>query len=244
MLETTTIESLLARRNARRSGEKKNHEKARKRALETKFLAENFLCFDQLRAHLYHPCHFPTLEARSETRAMTHRLEALGWIERTGVKTWSVSANPEIRSYLSGGWLEEYAFLAHEAAGADEIYFGQEIEWRVGDVVGKNEIDVIARRGDVLSFTSCKTIQADKTQGHMAQLRGFVTETDYWNIHFADDKGRALLVVTADFIDELNGNTHRYPQLMARASILNVTVAGLESLAWPRLVESIKAHWQ
>lgn len=244
MLETITIESLLARRNARRSGETKNKERARKWDQESKFLAEHFLWFDQLRAHLFHPHHFPTFDANAKTGAILRHLEALGWIERTGVKTWSVTEDPDIRSYLSGGWLEEYAFLAHEAAGADEVYFGQEIEWRVGDVVGKNEIDVIARRGDVLSFTSCKTIQADKTQGHMAQLRGFVTETDYWNIHFADDQGRALLVVTADFIDELNGNAHRYPQLMARASILNVTVAGLESLAWPRLVESIKAHWQ
>lgn len=239
-----TVESLLARRKARLSGETKNKEKARERSRESRFLAENFPSYDQLRAHLYHPHHFPTFEVSLKNVAVTGRLETLGWIERTGLRTWSVADDFEIRSYLSGGWLEEYSFLAHEAAGADEVYFGQEIEWRVGDVVGKNEIDVIARRGDVLSFTSCKTIQADKTQGHMAQLRGFVTETDYWNIHFADDQGRALLVVTADFIDELNGNAHRYPQLMARASILNVTVAGLESLAWPRLVESIKAHWQ
>lgn len=243
-LEIITVESLLARRNARCSGETKNKEKARLRGQETKFLVENFLWFDRLRAHLYHPDHFPIFDVSAEASDLTRRLENLNWIERTGVRTWAVTEDSNIRSYLSGGWLEEYAFLAHEAAGADEVYFGQEIEWRVGDVLGKNEIDVIARRGDVLSFTSCKTIQADKSQGHMAQLRGFVTETDYWNIHFADDRGRALLVVTADFIDELNGNAHRYPQLMARASILNVTVAGLESLAWPRLVESIKAHWQ
>lgn len=42
---------------------------------------------------------------------------------RTGVKTWSQSEDSDIRSYLSGGWLEEYTFLAHEAAGADEVYF-------------------------------------------------------------------------------------------------------------------------
>lgn len=240
-----TIDLLLARRNALRYGKVGDKNVARRRAQESRFLAEHFLCFDRLRAHLFHPHHFPIFDTSSnKASTIPRRLEILGWIERTGVNTWSVTEDSDIRSYLSGGWLEEYAFLAHEAAGADEVYFGQEIEWRVGDVVGKNEIDVIARRGDVLSFTSCKTIQADKTQGHMAQLRGFVTETDYWNIHFADDQGRALLVVTADFIDELNGNGHRYPQLMARASILNVTVAGLESLAWPQLVESIKAHWQ
>lgn len=243
-MKSNTINSLLAKRGAKLSAKSNDNSRARARANDSKFLGEHFLGFDELRAHLCHPDHFPSLKNCCESDLVTSYLESQGWIARTGEKTWSVTEDPEIRSYISGGWLEEYAFLAHEAAGADEVYFGQEIEWRVGDVVGKNEIDVIARRGDLLSFTSCKTIQANKTQGHMAQLRGFVTETDYWNIHFADDQGRALLVVTADFVDELNGNAHRYPQLMARASILNVTVAGLESLAWPRLVESIKAHWQ
>lgn len=243
-MKSKTINNLLAKRGSKLTGKKTDKLLARARADDSRFLGEHFVEFDRLRAHLYHPNHFPTLNHSFDSEPVTKYLSSRGWIERTGVKTWSVAEDSDIRSYLSGGWLEEYAFLAHEAAGVDEVYFGQEIEWRIGDVVGKNEIDVIARRGEVLSFTSCKTIQADKTQGHMAQLRGFVTETDYWNIHFADDQGRALLVVTADFIDELNGNAHRYPQLMARASILNVTVAGLESLAWPRLVESIKAHWQ
>lgn len=243
-MKTNTINDLLAKRGAKLCGKNADKSAARARANDSKFLGEHFLGFDQLRAHLYHPDHFPTLNRSCQSDLVSSYLESQGWIERTGEKSWSITDAPDIRSYLSGGWLEEYAFLAHEAAGVDEVYFGQEIEWLVGDVVGKNEIDVIARRGDVLSFTSCKTIQVDKTQGHMAQLRGFVTETDYWNIHFANDQGRALLVVTADFVDELNGNAHRYPQLMARASILNVTVSGLESLEWHRLVECIKTHWQ
>lgn len=243
-MSSINIDSLLRIRHSRRGMKTGSKSAAIRRSCESRFLAENFPHFDLLRAHLFHPDRFPIFEVRSESNAVARHLETLGWIERTGVQTWSTTKDPEIRSYLSGGWLEEYVFLAHDAAGVDEVYFGQEIEWRVGNVIGKNEIDVIARRGETLSFTSCKTIHADKSQGHMAQLRGFVTETDYWNIHFANDLGRAFLVVTADFVDEFNGNAHRYPQLMARASILNVTVAGLESLAWPKLVESIKAHWQ
>ncbi|MBK6744821.1 MAG: hypothetical protein IPG66_18450 [Hydrogenophilales bacterium] len=77
----------------------------------------------------------------------------------------------------------------------------------------------------------------------MSQLRGHLTETDYWNIHFADDQGRALLVVTADFLDEMHNNRPRYPQLLARATILEVTLAGLETLRWERLVEMIEKHW-
>lgn len=243
-MDSSTIDNLLSKRKARRIGETGDKELARSRSSVSRFLAEHFTAYDRLRGHLLHPEHFPIYETASACDEITQYLEDLYWINRTGVRTWTLKDDFEIRSYLSGGWLEEYAFLAYEAAGTDEVYFGQKIEWKVGSVVGKNEIDVIARRGDTLSFTSCKTIQTGKTQGHMAQLRNFLTEADYWDIHFAGDNGRALLIVTADFIDEMSGNSHRYPQLMARASILDVSVAGLESLAWAKLVQLIKEHWR
>lgn len=239
----STVDSLLQKRGVSRFGVAGDKALARSRMQASRFLAEHFAAYDSLRAHLFHPEHFPVYEASPEGREVTRQLVELGWIEPSGAQTWALGHDIKIRSYLAGGWLEEYVFLAHEAAGSDEVYFAQQVEWKVGNVIGKNEIDVIARRGDILSFTSCKAIQADKTQAHMAQLRGFITETDYWNIHFANDQGRALLVVTADFIDELSRNSLRYPQLMARASILNVTVASLESLSWSKIVEAIKAHW-
>lgn len=242
-MQPITIDSLLRQRQARRSGRKSSAEAARSRLDQSKYLADNFATYDKLRAHLFHPRDFPYIQSPEYSDAVASTLEGLSWIERTGANTWALTANGEIRTYLSGGWLEEYAFLAVEAVGADEAYYGQEIEWQVDNVKGKNEIDVIARRGSVLSFISCKTIQVNKSQGHMAQLRGFVTETNYWNQHFANDQARALLIVTADFVDELRGNACRYPQLVARASILDVSIASFEDLSWEKLTKAVSDHW-
>ncbi len=240
------IDNLLSRRQTKRAGISGNAVQANDRIELSKFLAEHFVAFDPLRNHLFHPEHAHTLgEAETQSaKRVLKRLHDLNWIVPGKYRTWRPTNLGDSRAYLSGGWLEELAFCAHEAAGVDEASFGQEVEWRVNDVTGKNEIDVIARRGELLSFTSCKTIQPQKSQGKNTTLRGFLTETDYWNIHFANDEGRALLVVTADFYDEMRRNQHRYPELLARASILEVSLIGLEELHWDRLVERVHQHWQ
>ena len=239
----TTIDQLLAKRDARLGSRTGDKDRARSRAGQSKYIGNNFVAFDALRAHLFHPNHHPTISPSTHELNVAQYLERQGWIEQVTPRVWQISENNGVRTYLSGGWLEELVFLAHEEAGADEIYFGQDVQWSVHDVTGLNEIDVIARRGDQLSFTSCKTIRVNKTTGHMTQLREYVTETDYWNIHFADDKGRAILVTTADFFDEINKQCHRYPQLAARASILNVSISGLEELKWNNLLIAIDKHW-
>ena len=238
----TTIDELLAQRHARRGHKVGNQHTAIARAEHTQYIAKNFVLYDALRAHLFHPHQHPIAPFSRQEIQLPEYLHQLGWIKPAGNQRWHVSQNDDIRVYLSGGWLEELVFLAHRAAGADEVYFGQEIEWEVQGIRGKNEIDVLARRGDVLSFTSCKAIRPEKSASHMEQLRGFLTETDYWNIHFAQDKGRALLVVTADFMDEYN-NSHRYPSLLARATVLQVDMVGLEQMQWDRLVRAIDQHW-
>jgi hypothetical protein len=240
------IDNLLARRQTRRVGLPGNHLQARSRIDLTKFLAENFVAFDPLRNHLFHPEHGHTLgktEAQS-ANTILDRLHDLGWIVPGKNHSWRPTNFGDSHAYLSGGWLEELAFCAHEAAGVDEANYGQDVEWQVEGVTGRNEIDVIARRGEVLSFTSCKTLQPEKTQSKSNTLRGFLSETDYWNIHFANDQGRALLIVTADFYNEMRHNKHRYPELLARASILEVSLVGLEDLRWDRLVERVHEHWQ
>ncbi len=242
----TDIDNLLAKRHTRRVGIPGNHELALSRLELSKFLAERFTDYDPLRNHLFHPEHAHTLNRTSTDKAkpVISRLHDLGWIKPAGPAHWLPTNVDDSRAYLGGGWLEELAYCAHMAAGVDEANFGQEVEWQVQGIVGKNEIDVIARRGDLLSFTTCKTVQPDKNQSKNATLRGFLTETDYWNIHFADDQGRALLIVTADFYDEMRRNRHRYPELLARASILEVTLIGLEELHWDRLVQRVHEHWQ
>lgn len=241
-----TIDSLLSHRHAKRHGRQGSAEAAQARAEHSRFLAENFSSFDAIRGHLLHPENHSIVENPALADVATKYLMSLGWIRREGESQYCLDKQGDVREYLGGGWLEELVFLAHLEAGCDEAYFGQEIEWRIGSVVGKNEIDVLARRGDVLSFTSCKTVRPlrlDKMGENNAQLRGFLTETDYWNIHFADDRGRALLVVSADFVDERASDADRYPVLNARASVLDVSIVGLEDIVWNRLVTRIEQHW-
>lgn len=238
------LDALLAKRNAHRINQAGDPEQARERLNHSRFLARHFVSFDALRPHLTNPLDHPRVERPQHAQEAIDYLREVGWIASEGTNVWRVTDQAGISGYLAGGWLEELVYCAHEEAGVDEAYFAQEIEWRVGDVTGKNEIDVIARRGDILSFTSCKTMRPYRCSDvHLEHLRAFLTEADYWNIHFADDQGRALLVVTADFLNEMRNNRHRYPRLMAHASILEVSVAGLERLRWPRLVETVEKHW-
>lgn len=239
----TAISQLLSLQGAQTGHRTGDKNKARERAKHSRFIADHFKAFDNIRGHLFHPKQHPILLLSSQEMQVAEYLARQNWIIKVSPQAWRISDDDCIRSYLSGAWLEELVFLAHEEAGVDEVYFGQEVEWSVNGVKGKNEIDVIARRGDLLSFTSCKTIRVGKSTGHMEKLREFLTETDYWNIHFAQNKGRALLVTTADFYDELNRQCHRYPQLLARASILDVSLSGLEDLKWEKLLGVVKTHW-
>ncbi len=238
-----TINSLLSQRKAKISGKPSNTLLAQKRIESTRFIANNFMSFNLIRPHLFHPHDKKTVKNPHNSKKVIDYFLAKNWIKSSGKNAWVLNVDNELRFYLAGGWLEEYVYFAHIEAGVDEIYFGQQILWNVNGVYGKNEIDVIARRGDVLSFTSCKTINTKKSDKHMGKMRHFITETDYWNIHFANDKGRALLVVTADLVDEFHGHQHRYPQLLSRATILDVSIAGLEELRWEKLVKTIDTHW-
>lgn len=239
----TTIDKILATRNARLGARTGDKNLACARADHSRFLGNSFHEFDALRAHLFHPHDHPAHIPNNRELKVARYLESLGWIIQTGPMVWRVTDEDGIRPYLQGMWLEELVFLAFEEVGADEVYFAQTIEWSVNGIEGCNEIDVIARRGGLISFTSCKAINIEKSKASMDKLREYLTETDYWNIHFANDAGRALLVTTADFYDEINDNRVRYPQLLARASILNVSLAGLEDLSWGRLVNAVEEHW-
>lgn len=243
---SANIDQLLERRQTWRAGTPGSPDRARSRLELSRFIAEHYVGFDPLRNHLFHPDHGHVLDKRARQQAapVIERLRDIGWITPAGGDDWRPTDLDDSHAYLAGGWLEELTFCAHEAAGVDEACYGQDVEWLVDGIAGRNEIDIIARRGDVLSFTSCKTIQPQKSPGKNTTLRGFLSETDYWNIHFANDRGRALLVVTADFLDEMRRNRHRYPELLARASVLEVSLVGLEELRWDRLIERIHGHWR
>jgi hypothetical protein len=239
-----SIDKLLASRNSRRLENPGDDIAAKARAPVSKLLARHFSAFNKLRAHLVSPSQHPVIASKGAVQTICDCLKDLGWISQIGKKRdrWGLSVKDVgVNQYLRGAWLEEYVYLAHIEAGCDEIYFSQKVEWTVEGITGSNEIDVMARRGGVLSFTSCKCIQPF---GHgLDKLRAFLSEADYWDRHFASGSGRVLLMTTADFYDEINGNSHRYPLLLARARILEVDMAGLEDLEAGKLPGIIESHW-
>ena len=133
--------------------------------------------------------------------------------------------------------------MAHLEAGCDEVLYSQKISWKLNGVKGDNEIDVIACRGDILSFTTCKSMIPEYSSGNADIIWDSIMEADYWDHHFADGKGKVLMVCTADFYNEYRYQQHRYPRLAAKATILEVNMVGLEELKWDCFVRKILEHW-
>jgi len=145
------------------------------------------------------------------------------------------------RRYLSGGWLEELAWLAAMDSGADEAVFGQVLGWEVKGFTGENEIDLIIRHDDHLTFVSCKSLRseldmADRKLRH--RLMDAVHEADNLVDHFGVQGERVAVLVTTDLFDEMK-NVPRYNALMGKAAVLDVHVIALEDLGWDRLVRAI-----
>lgn len=147
------------------------------------------------------------------------------------------------RRYLSGGWLEELAYLAAMEAGADEAIFGQVLGWEVKGFVGENEIDLIARKGERLCFLSCKAFRSEldmHDRKHRNRLMDAVHEADNLGDHFGRPGESVGILVTTDLFDEIK-NSPRYNALMGKAAVLDVQVIALEDLSWDRLVVAIRS---
>lgn len=222
-----------------------DHETAERRADTTRMLATRYPAWDQLRKHLFNPRQFPTLPRNESVIALAQQLSLLGWIRSSHAtrNIWHVdAASSDEIVYLRGGWLEEYTWLAYLAAGCDEAYFAQKVSWTVGNTEGDNEIDVIARRGNKLSFASCKSIRP-VSESNGERMREFVHELLSWDLHFTDTEAKTMLVTTADLLDETRGNLARHPTLMARALVYDLDIVGLEDLCWQRFINAIDSHW-
>jgi hypothetical protein len=208
----------------------------------TRLFLDQYALFYPLRLHLFHRHEQPVLHASAQ-HTLVNTLVDRGWIRAAGPQQWVLHRlSPEEQLYLQGGWLEELLFLAHKAAGCDEVYLNAQLNWQVDGIDGTNEVDVLARRGSLLSFTSCKCVRPVAGRTH-EQVRGFLLEAAYWNTHFAGGLGRAVLAVTADLFDEVQTQHHRYPMLHARATVIDVDLLGLEDLSWTRLVAALDTHW-
>jgi len=143
------------------------------------------------------------------------------------------------RRFMTGGWLEELAWLAAVEAGADEAYYSQLVGWDVDGYSGENEIDVIFRKGERLGFVSCKALRsslASSDRKHRARMMDAVHEADNLADHFGEPGERVGVLVTTDLFDEDSGSA-RYEALMGKAAVLDVRVIPLEDIGWNRLVD-------
>ncbi|HHN73579.1 MAG TPA: DUF1887 family protein, partial [Thermopetrobacter sp.] len=151
------------------------------------------------------------------------------------------AADAAARRFLTGGWLEELAWLAAMEAGADEAIYAQGLGWRIGEYYGENEIDVIVRKSDQLGFVSCKALQSEfnsESKKHRNRLMDALHEADNLCDHFGREGERVGILVTTDLIDEAR-NQPRYMALMGKAAVLDVRIIPLEELEWDPLVAAI-----
>ena len=149
---------------------------------------------------------------------------------------------PDAHRFMTGGWLEELAWLAVMEAGADEASFSQLIGWEAEGYTGENEIDVIFRREDRLGFVSCKALRsslATTDRMHRARMMDAVHEADNLADHFGQPGERVGVLVTTDLFDEQRSEA-RYQALMGKAAVLDVRIIPLEDLGWDRLVDVMR----
>ena len=240
------INELLQRRGARLKGAGGDQIAAQERAPLIRRIATHYTVFERVRDWMILRGHELHDFSYSETESANELLEILA---DSGIVTFHDgmphSSHLPARRFLSGGWLEELAFLAAVAAGADEALFGQGVSWQAGGYGGENEIDLIVRRGDILGFVSCKALKSmmnpeDRKQRN--RLMDAVHEADNLADHFGQPGERVAVLVTTDLFDELRG-VPRYQALMGKASVLDVRIIPLEELGWDRLVQAIGELW-
>ena len=236
-----TIESLLRKRGAWLKGRGGDHALAHGRAGATRKIADNYATFEFLRdAVLLHG--EDRLDRLNGRHGIAELMEALA---RHDVLTLGVGgpvvSHVHGKRFLSGGWLEELAFLAAVEAGADEVLYSQNIGWSVSGYEGENEIDLIVRRGGVLGFVSCKALKSMidiEDRKHRNRLMDAIHEADNLGDHFGRPGERVAVLVTTDLFDEMRGSP-RYKALMGKAAVLDVRIIALEELGWDRLVHAI-----
>lgn len=146
--------------------------------------------------------------------------------------------DPDARRFVTGGWLEELAWLAAMEAGAEEARYSQMIGWQVNGYAGENEVDVIFRKNGRLGFVSCKALRSTLSTAdrkHRSRMMDAVHEADNLADHFGEPGERVGVLVTTDLYDDESG-APRYEALMGKAAVLDVRIIPLEDLEWPQLV--------
>jgi len=245
-MNSSTIESLLKARGAWLKGQHGDEAAAYAHAGLTKAIAQQYSVFEELRDKIFKATEETSRELKvtaQEFSAAHQPLVAL--LNQMGMTIddgfGNLISDAKGRRFLSGGWLEELAWLAAKEAGADEAIYGQVLGWQVKSYVGENEIDLIMRAGEQLAFVSCKALRSELNMAdrkHRNRLMDAVHEADNLCDHFGRAGERVAVLVTTDLFDEIK-NSPRYNALMGKAAVLDVRIIPLEELGWDKLVAAM-----
>ncbi len=242
-MKHSSIETLLRERNVRLKPGGGQPQGAVVRQALTKAIEANYPAFEPVRDIVLsrRPKHMNAHDGLgTDSRRIIKELSNHGMIDAADERL--VVAGVTAKRYLSGGWLEELAWLAAMEAGADEALYGQPISWHVGDYYGENEIDLIIRYRERLGFVSCKALRSEfdsDNRKHRNRLMDALHEADNLADHFGRAGERVAILVTTDLIDEMR-QMPRYTALMGKAAVLDVRIIPLEELAWEKLVAAIR----
>ena len=241
-----TIEEILAERSAFLKGTGGDPGTALRRRPLTMEIEHHYPAFEELRDTLLDarpgtPASRPAF-LRGQQATPDDLARLFDEMLRTGILQPAadqfVLPDVDARRFVTGGWLEELAWLAAMEAGADEAFYSQMVRWEVNGYAGENEIDLIFRRGDRLGFVSCKALRSTLSSSdrkHRARMMDAVHEADNLCDHFGQPGERVGVLVTTDLFDDASGQP-RYEALMGKAAVLDVRLIPLEDLAWDRLV--------
>jgi len=243
--EKHSIASLLASRNASLRGQSGDTKRAIDRSSLTHLIRQDYPAFEPVRDMLLkrHGEIDISQESDEQGRLIIEKLVDHGLVEKadeTHIDS-HITSHSEAKRYLSGGWLEEMAWLAAMEAGADEAVFSQNLQWSAKGYHGQNEIDLIIRKGERLGFTSCKAVNSEfnpDSKKQRSRLMDALHEADNLVDHFGGDGDRVAVLVTADLIDEVRDKP-RYIALMGKAAVLDVRIIPLEELGWEALVSAL-----
>lgn len=246
-MQSTSIESLLKRRNSWLKTKHGDQQIAFAQAPLSRLIAARYTDFEAVRDHYFKATDAYIRRDNADAEAepdnsqdMIGLLRELAMIHQTEHGQWICDVKS--KRYLSGGWLEELAFLAAMEAGADEASFGQVIGWDVKGFTGENEIDLIARKGERLCFVSCKAFRSEldmHDRKHRHRLMDAVHEADNLADHFGREGEKVAVLVTTDLFDEIK-DSPRYVALMGKAAVLDVKIIALEDLDWDKLVQAMR----
>ncbi len=245
-MNSSTIQKLLELRGAWLKSVKGNDAQARSREALSRWIAQDYVGFERSRDRLFTA---ENAEVADDTNAILQHpdvkdlLKVMGQVGMAPKTTSSgFSLDARARRYLSGGWLEELAWLAALEAGAHEAIHGQVIGWEFQGFTGENEIDLIMRHGKRLSFVSCKALRSEldvNDRKHRNRLMDAVHQADNLADHFGRHGERVGVLVTTDLYDEAK-DMPRYQALMGKAAVLDVRVIALEELGWDKLVQALR----